>query len=85
MWTEVWIVLLLFGTNLGGLAQLGQGAAYTIRTEWPGAPAWLHHNGTAAILFFSLAVIFPLAMLPTMRKVWQGSWSTEFACRELGQ
>jgi hypothetical protein len=63
-------MILLLGTNMGALIQMGEGAAYAISTQWPDAPEWLYaRQGIAAVLFFTLLVIFPLCMLPSMRKV----------------
>lgn len=63
-------MVLLLGTNIGALIQLGEGASFAISSQWPDAPEWLYaRHGIAAVLFFTLAVIFPLAMLPNMRKV----------------
>jgi len=66
---QVSLVALLFGTNLGALAQLGQGASYAIARHWPSAPAWLYHEGIAPILLFTLGLVFPLTMLRSMRQV----------------
>ncbi|GAB4820976.1 hypothetical protein N2152v2_008022 [Parachlorella kessleri] len=66
---QVSLVALLFGTNLGALAQLGQGASYAIATHWPTAPAWLSKEGITPILFFTLDLIFPLTMLRSMRQL----------------
>ena len=70
IWCEIWIVLLLVGTNIGGIIQMGESFGYAVETQWPDAPSWLYgRSGTAAMLFFTLGVMFPLCMLPQMRKV----------------
>ena len=70
LWSEFWIMVLLLGTNMGALIQLGEGASFAISNQWPDAPEWLYaRHGIAAVIFFTLCVIFPLCMLPNMRKV----------------
>jgi amino acid permease len=47
---------------------MGEAFGYAISTQWPDAPGWLwERSGTAAMLFFTLVIIFPLSMLPRMR------------------
>ena len=54
----------------GAIIQLGEGASFAISQQWPDAPEWLYgRHGTAAMLFFTVVIIFPLSMLPNMRKV----------------
>lgn len=66
-------MILLLGTNMGALIQMGEGASYAVSAQWPDAPGWLTaRHGMAAVLFFTLVVIFPLSMLPNMRKVGRG-------------
>jgi sodium-coupled neutral amino acid transporter 10 len=68
LWTGIWIVVLLIGTNIGAIIQMGEAFGYAISTQWPDAPGWLwERSGTAAMLFFTLVIIFPLSMLPRMR------------------
>ncbi|KAL4457628.1 hypothetical protein ABPG75_012493 [Micractinium tetrahymenae] len=70
LWAEVWIVVLLIGTNIGGIIQMGEAFGYAVEIQWPDAPNWLwDRSGTAAMLFFTLCIIFPLSMLPKMRKL----------------
>lgn len=70
LWSEIWIVLLLVGTNIGAIIQMGESFGFAISSQWPDAPNWLwDRSGTAAMLFFTLCVIFPLCMLPQMRKL----------------
>lgn len=70
LWSEFWIMILLLGTNMGALIQLGEGASFAISNQWPDAPEWLYaRHGIAAVIFFTLCVIFPLCMLPNMRKL----------------
>ncbi|KAI7845451.1 hypothetical protein COHA_001001 [Chlorella ohadii] len=52
----------------GPWLKMGEAFGYAISTQWPDAPGWLwERNGTAAMLFFTLVVIFPLSNLPRMR------------------
>lgn len=70
LWTEIWIVALLVGTNIGAIIQMGEAFGFAISSQWPEAPAWLwDRSGTAAMIFFTLCVIFPLSMLPKMRQL----------------
>ena len=75
LWSEFWIMVLLLGTNMGALIQLGEGASFAISNQWPDAPEWLYaRHGIAAVIFFTICVIFPLCMLPNMRKVGAAQW-----------
>ncbi|PSC70040.1 Amino acid transporter isoform A [Micractinium conductrix] len=70
LWSEVWVVVLLVGTNIGAIIQMGEAFGFAVETQWPDAPTWLYgRSGTAAMLFFTLVIIFPLSMLPKMRKL----------------
>lgn len=70
LWSEIWIVILLFGTNMGAIIQMGEAFGFAVQTQWPDAPNWLwDRSGTAAMIFFTLAVIFPLSMMPKMRSL----------------
>ena len=52
------------------IIQMGEAFGFAVETQWPDAPTWLYgRSGTAAMLFFTLVIIFPLSMLPKMRKV----------------
>ena len=58
------------GTNIGGIIQMGEAFSTAVSRGFPGAPSWLSwNNGFYAMLFFTLVVIFPLCMLPQMKKV----------------
>lgn len=37
----MWIVLLLVGTNIGAIIQMGEAFGFAVVNQWPDAPNWL--------------------------------------------
>jgi hypothetical protein len=42
-------VLLLVGTNIGAIIQMGESWSFAISSEWPDTPAWLWERSGARL------------------------------------
>ena len=71
IFTEFSIIILLLGTIIGALIQCGEVGSAGLLSTWPDStPGFLtYRSGLAIVVFFTLLVILPLCLLPSMRQL----------------
>lgn len=71
LFTEASIAVLMLGTIIGAMIQCGEVGAAGLEWTWPDTtPGFLtYRGGMVIVIFFTVAVILPLSMLRSMRKL----------------
>jgi len=68
--TEISIVVLLVGTIVGGIAQVGEAAAIGLTSIWPNTPAvFTSGSGRLLMAIATVFIIAPLCLVRRLRQV----------------